>query len=294
MAERKAGLCSALREDDARIGPAFALSFKKGRRQRAAPRPFRGISTAAAAAPRPISLDDPRPRRRRDPSTKYSRRGRGVAATPVLGLVRRGPTIEHGLAGRGPPRRCRDAERAYGQESILKGASGREFGSEGLGFGERIPVAPTRSTERERADRLVDALLAPDLGRADPKFKPESVSRIGPDEARFWPSAVYDAYKPPRSDTMKPSSPIQRARSPVKQTEEDDEAAELFFDIDKALEDGAYRARLVGRRGIFDAPDDDGMVPDLSEHGVVRPPRARVVREMAFLAQARESPTTDV
>mmetsp|Transcript_26999 Transcript_26999/g.83160 ORF Transcript_26999/g.83160 Transcript_26999/m.83160 type:complete len:256 (+) Transcript_26999:525-1292(+) len=191
-------------------------------------------------------------------------------------------------------RACRDAERAYGQESILKGASGREFGSEGLGFGERIPVAPTRSTERERADRLVDALLAPDLGRADPKFKPESVSRIGPDEARFWPSAVYDAYKPPRSDTMKPSSPIQRARSPVKQTEEDDEAAELFFDIDKALEDGAYRARLVGRRGIFDAPDDDVMVPDLSEHGVVRPPRARVVREMAFLAQARESPTTDV
>ena len=56
--------------------------------------------------------------------------------------------------------------------------------------------------EAERAARLAKKLFAP-----DPAFKPARIATISKDEARFWADGIYDVYRPPRSDTMRPDPP---------------------------------------------------------------------------------------
>jgi hypothetical protein len=174
-------------------------------------------------------------------------------------------------------RACRDSARAYDSESIKRDASGREFGKEGLGFATRRPLQPTRGAEKERADRLAKKLFAP-----DPAFKPARIATISKDEARFWADGIYDVYRPPRSDTMRPDPPPPPVTIPPPR--EDDGA--LFFDGVRALLDDAYRARLVKRRPLEPARGAD--------HGIDVPPTTLEARDLVFLDDARERPTTDV
>ena len=174
-------------------------------------------------------------------------------------------------------RACRDSARAYDSESIKAGTSGRSFGKEGLGFATRRPLQPTRGAEAERAARLAKKLFAP-----DPAFKPARIATISKDEARFWADGIYDVYRPPRSDTMRPDPPPPPVTIPPPR--EDDGA--LFFDGVRALLDDAYRARLVKRRPLEPARGAD--------HGVDVPPTTLEARDLVFLDDARERPTTDV
>ncbi|CAH0369732.1 unnamed protein product [Pelagomonas calceolata] len=174
-------------------------------------------------------------------------------------------------------RACRDSARAYDSESIKARASGRDFGSEGLGFATRRPLQPTRGAEAERAARLAKKLFAP-----DPAFKPARIATISKDEARFWADGIYDVYRPPRSDTMRPDPPPPPVTIPPPR--EDDGA--LFFDGVRALLDDAYRARLVKRRPL--EPERG------ADHGVEVPPTTWEARDLVFLDDARERPTTDV
>ena len=174
-------------------------------------------------------------------------------------------------------RACRDSARAYDAESIKNGASGREFGKEGLGFAVRRPLQPTRGAEAERAARLAKKLFAP-----DPAFKPARIATISKDEARFWADGIYDVYRPPRSDTMRPDPPPPPVTIPPPR--EDDGA--LFFDGVRALLDDAYRARLVKRRPL--EPERG------ADHGIEKRPTTLEARDLVFLDDARERPTTDV
>jgi hypothetical protein len=174
-------------------------------------------------------------------------------------------------------RACRDSARAYDAESIKNGASGREFGKEGLGFATRRPLQPTRGAEAERAARLAKKLFAP-----DPAFKPARIATISKDEARFWADGIYDVYRPPRSDTMRPDPPPPPVTIPPPR--EDDGA--LFFDGVRALLDDAYRARLVKRRPL--EPERG------ADHGIEKRPTTLEARDLVFLDDARERPTTDV
>lgn len=125
-------------------------------------------------------------------------------------------------------RACRDAEAAYGGEAMRADESGKVYEDEGLGFATRVPAAPTRSAEAERADRLVEKLVTPSLDAQDPRLKP--------DEERFWSAHVYDVYKKPRSDTMyddrKPATPAQRPRN----DDDDDDDGSVGARADGAIE----------------------------------------------------------
>jgi hypothetical protein len=174
-------------------------------------------------------------------------------------------------------RACRDSARAYDAESIKNGASGREFGKEGLGFATRRPLQPTRGAEAERAARLAKKLFAP-----DPAFAPARIATISKDEARFWADGIYDVYRPPRSDTMRPDPPP----APVAKSPPREDQGTLFFDGVRALLDDDYRARLVKRRPL--GPERG------ADHGFNVPPTTREARDLVFLDDARERPTTDV
>ena len=65
---------------------------------------------------------------------------------------------------------------------------------------------------------------------------------------------------------------------------EDDGA--LFFDGVRALLDDAYRARLVKRRPL--EPERG------ADHGIEKRPTTLEARDLVFLDDARERPTTDV
>ena len=102
------------------------------------------------------------------------------------------------------------------------------------------------------------------------------------DEARFWADGIYDVYVPPRSDTMRPDPPP----APVAKPPPREDQGTLFFDGVRALLDDDYRARLVKRRPL--GPERG------ADHGVNVPPTTREARDLVFLDDARERPTTDV
>ena len=174
-------------------------------------------------------------------------------------------------------RACRDSARAYDAESIRNGGSGRQFEKEGLGFATRRPLQPTRGAEAERAARLAKKLFAP-----DPAFKPARIATISKDEARFWADGIYDVYVPPRSDTMRPDPPPP----PVSKPPPREDQGTLFFDGVRALLDDDYRAKLIKRRPL--EPERG------ADHGIEKRPTTLEARDLVFLDDARERPTTDV
>ena len=153
-------------------------------------------------------------------------------------------------------RACRDAELAYGMEAI---PARRAVGDDAtdVAFSARIPARPTRSSERERADRLAEALRTPELGRQDPRFVP--------DEERFWSAHVYDVYKPPRSDTM--NDDRRKAATPTRAARGDGD--------DGRLSDSKWRKLLKNSRFI-----GAGANAAVDEHGVVLPPKRRNAKEL--------------
>ncbi|KAH8052868.1 hypothetical protein JL722_10003 [Aureococcus anophagefferens] len=168
-------------------------------------------------------------------------------------------------------RACRDAELAYGMEAI---PARRAVGDDAtdVAFSARIPARPTRSSERERADRLAEALRTPELGRQDPRFVP--------DEERFWSAHVYDVYKPPRSDTMnddrrKAATPTRAARGDGDARGPDDGLDFTADGDDGRLSDSKWRKLLKNSRFI-----GAGANAAVDEHGVVLPPKRRNAKEL--------------
>ena len=99
---------------------------------------------------------------------------------------------------------------------------------------------------------------------------------------RFWADGIYDVYVPPRSDTMRPDPPP----APVSKPPPREDQGTLFFDGVRALLDDDYRARLVKRRPL--EPERG------ADHGIEKRPTTLEARDLVFLDDARERPTTDV
>ena len=74
--------------------------------------------------------------------------------------------------------------------------------------------------------------------------------------------------------------------APVSKPPPREDAGVLFFDGVRALLDDAYRAKLIKRRPL--EPERG------ADHGVNVPPTTREARDLVFLDDARERPTTDV
>ena len=166
-------------------------------------------------------------------------------------------------------RACRDAELAYGMEAIPKRAdSGEAYEAGGVGFAARVPSDPTRDSEKQRADRLLQKLVvSPELGKQDP--------RLAPDEQRFWSAHVYDVYKPPRSDTMYDTP--RKAATPKQARRPGDEPADASepVEFDGTLTDSKWRKLLKNSAFIGNATN-----AHVNEHGVVLPPKRRNAKEL--------------
>ncbi|KAH8060389.1 hypothetical protein JL720_13552 [Aureococcus anophagefferens] len=151
-------------------------------------------------------------------------------------------------------RACRDAELAYGMEAI---PARRAVGDDAtdVPFSARIPARPTRSSERERADRLAEALRTPELGRQDPRFVP--------DEERFWSAHVG------------PATPTRAARGDGDARGPDDGLDFTADGDDGRLSDSKWRKLLKNSRFIGASAN-----AAVDEHGVVLPPKRRNAKEL--------------
>ncbi|KAH8076581.1 hypothetical protein JL721_592 [Aureococcus anophagefferens] len=260
------------------------------KRARVAPEPadasayFERLKRTAAPAPAPAPAPAARPKAAIDLTQRVhvaAVAGKGAAADSFayLAPASRATATAGKASAKEYERRylaafraCRDAELAYGMEAI---PARRAVGDDAtdVAFSARIPARPTRSSERERADRLAEALRTPELGRQDPRFVPD-------EERFFWSAHVYDVYKPPRSDTMnddrrKAATPTRAARGDGDARGPDDGLDFTADGDDGRLSDSKWRKLLKNSRFI-----GAGANAAVDEHGVVLPPKRRNAKEL--------------